>query len=218
MSYKVKRSLREFPTDCKWSKPEWKETEVAKIGHDNGWEMSFRPSAEVKLRYDDHCLHLIYRVNDNYVRCVTSQTNGEVWKDSCVEFFFAPEQDKPGSYFNLEMNCGGHILMRHQDPPNGRSTLAESDIAEIKVCHSMPPLVVNEIAAPTNWTLEVALPFEMLRGYCNLKLPSNGTRWRANFYKCAENNSHPHWLSWSPIIAPEPNFHLPEFFGEIEFE
>jgi hypothetical protein len=26
-----------------------------------------------------------------------------------------------------------------------------------------------------------------------------------------------HYASWSPIQAPAPAFHLPEFFGEIQF-
>ncbi|WP_262895053.1 carbohydrate-binding family 9-like protein, partial [Parabacteroides distasonis] len=26
---------------------------------------------------------------------------------------------------------------------------------------------------------------------------------------------NPHFVSWSPIDLPEPNFHCPEFFGEI---
>jgi hypothetical protein len=47
--------------------------------------------------------------------------------------------------------------------------------------------------------------------------PAPGVRWRANFYKCAEHNSHPHWLMWAPIDFPKPNFHLPEFFGTLEF-
>ena len=36
-----------------------------------------------------------------------------------------------------------------------------------------------------------------------------------NFYKCADETMNPHFVSWSPIDLPEPNFHCPEFFGEI---
>jgi len=42
--------------------------------------------------------------------------------------------------------------------------------------------------------------------------------WRANFYKCADSTSHPHWLTWSPVDHPTPHFHLPAFFGTLEFE
>ena len=38
---------------------------------------------------------------------------------------------------------------------------------------------------------------------------------RANFYKCGDKTAHPHYLSWSPIDTPKPDFHRPEFFGEL---
>jgi hypothetical protein len=43
-----------------------------------------------------------------------------------------------------------------------------------------------------------------------------GQSWRGNFFKCAEEISHPHWASWSPV--DELNFHLPRCFGTIHFE
>jgi len=38
----------------------------------------------------------------------------------------------------------------------------------------------------------------------------------ANFYKCADKLQHPHWLNWSPVDFPKPNFHLPQSFGVLE--
>jgi len=40
---------------------------------------------------------------------------------------------------------------------------------------------------------------------------------RGNFYKCAEDNSHPHWASWASM-GGELNFHLPDRFGWFSFE
>ena len=39
-----------------------------------------------------------------------------------------------------------------------------------------------------------------------------------NVYKCGDNLSQPHFLSWQPIHTDKPNFHVPQFFGEVEFE
>ena len=44
---------------------------------------------------------------------------------------------------------------------------------------------------------------------------AEGATWRANFYKCGDETSHPHWLSWSPV--KELNFHAPDDFGELKF-
>jgi len=38
----------------------------------------------------------------------------------------------------------------------------------------------------------------------------------ANFYKCGDGLSKPHYLSWKPIVAEKPDFHRPEFFSTIE--
>jgi hypothetical protein len=40
---------------------------------------------------------------------------------------------------------------------------------------------------------------------------------RANFYKCGDGTSVPHYLSWNQVITETPDFHRPEFFGEISF-
>ena len=41
--------------------------------------------------------------------------------------------------------------------------------------------------------------------------------WFDTFFKCADESSHPHWASWSPLGA-ELNFHTPEYFQELYFE
>ena len=68
------------------------------------------------------------------------------------------------------------------------------------------------------WTVAYALPVSLLRDYGPVLTPSPGAAWRGNFYKCADNTSHPHWLTWSPIDHPRPNFHLPHTFGRLVFQ
>ncbi len=41
---------------------------------------------------------------------------------------------------------------------------------------------------------------------------------KANFYKCGDELPEPHYLSWNPINLEKPNFHTPDFFGDIYFE
>lgn len=63
------------------------------------------------------------------------------------------------------------------------------------------------------WNLLVAIPFELI-GLDGNNLPE---KLYANFYKCADGTSLPHYLSWSPIETEKPDFHRPDFFGEIYF-
>ena len=46
----------------------------------------------------------------------------------------------------------------------------------------------------------------------------SGRRARANFYKCGDRLSKPHFLAYFPIGLPQPDFHCPDFFGDLVFE
>ena len=189
-----------------------------KIDQANSWEMKFKPQTTVKLCYNEEFIYLMYLVRDRYIRCLATEPNGPVHKDSCVEFFFSPFKDSPRDYFNLEINCCGTIKLGYKSGRRGTSLHAkEEDLKRILTRHSLTGTIQEEIGEPVEWTLEVALPFDVVNRYCPEGVPGAGTRWKANFYKCAEHNSHPHWLSWAPITSARPNFHLPQFFGEIEF-
>ena len=145
-------------------------------------------------------------INRQFVRIV-------VWN-----FFFTPQQDVGSGYFNLETNCGGTILMYHQVSRNHCSKeLSDNDLDQIQIASSLPKLITKEITQPVTWTLEYKLPFSILAKYTEVITPARGVEWKANFYKCADRSSHPHWLTWSIVDLPKPDFHRPEFFGTLIF-
>jgi hypothetical protein len=217
--YKVKRVNDKIEINGDWNKDVWNQTTSLEIANDNKWEMNYKPKTEVNLLYDDSFIYLIYRIEDQFVKCVTDKINGPVWRDGCVEFFFSPNVKEPDKYFNLEINCGGTALMSYKKIPKvEKISVSEDDIKQIKIFSSMPGIIEKEITEPVTWVLELALPIKILQNYSDISLPRTGIKWKANFYKCAENNSHPHWLSWTEINSDKPNYHQPLFFGEIEFE
>ena len=98
-------------------------------------------------------------------------------------------------------------------------SLEQADLDTFQVAHSLPKRVDPEISDPTDWTVEYRLPVDLLRRYNNeIRRPGSGVTWRANFYKWGDKTSHPHWLTWSFVDHPTPDFHLPRFFGTLEFE
>jgi len=176
------------------------------------------PKVLFKVAYDDEALYIIWQVHDQYVVAVAQEYQGSVYKDSCVEFFFTPDEDVSDGYFNLEMNCGGTALFNFQPKPwTDQQQIAKSDFDKITIAHSLPRIVHPEITDTLTWTLEYRIPFSIIEKYAPTVRPAPGVVWRANFYKCADNSSHPHWLTWSPVEYSRPNFHLPEYFGRMEF-
>jgi hypothetical protein len=182
-----------------------------------------RPATQVKMLYSAAALHLFFRVQDRHVRCVHTQPQAPVCRDSCVEFFFEP---KPGGgYLNLEANCGGAFLCHHiRDPrrvPGGFADATPLDpawLARIRVFHSLPARVEPELAGPVEWSLEFSLPLALVEAQVGPLGPLPGQTWRGNFQKCADQTSHPHWATWAPHDAAQPlNFHQPAFFAPLHF-
>ncbi len=205
--------------DADWEKPFWKVHPVLTLKHYMGEKPQHFPRTRARLAYDTNALYVIFQVQDQYVRAVAEKPQDPVYKDSCVEFFFSPEEDSDSGYFNLEMNCGGTLLFQHQlKRGEDVERVSGEDIERISIAHSLPRIVDPEIQDSVTWTVEYRLPFKLLTRYAPLRAPDTGTRWRANFYKCADATSHPHWLTWAPVDHPKPNFHLPEFFGTLVFD
>lgn len=216
--YQVARLEKPFQPDGNWNKPQWQKIHELTLTHWMGPMPEFRPVVNAKMMYNDDSLWIIFKVEDRYVRSVATEVNGRVWEDSCVEFFFSPDLNKPMAYFNLEMNAGGVPLFHYKDPDRPEAGLPSiEDTQKITRAGSLPAVIDPEIVAPTTWTMEYRLPLEIIRKKSEAAQTARGVRWHANFYKCGDKTSSPHWITWAKVEHPVPNFHLPAFFGVIEF-
>ena len=216
------RAIRQerFPiVDAAWNNSPWKEIPSESIRNHMGKKPDHFPKAEVKIAYNDTAVGAMFRVEDRYVRATASTHQGPVYKDSCVEMFFTPGLDVSEGYFNLEMNCGGTMLFHFQRQPRGeRIVIPDSECGKIPIMHSLLRMVDPEIEEPVTWTVAFSIPVALLSGFCRVTAPTPRAVWRVNFYKCADDTSHPHWLTWSPVDLPTPDFHQPESFGFLQFE
>lgn len=213
--YQVYRLKEPINIDGIWNKPQWHNIKAVDIENYMGDMPKFRPSTQAKLMYNDENLYLIFRVHDRYVRCVTKNYNGPVFEDACVEFFFSPDIKFPNEYFDLEINCGGIPLFCYA--PITKMFTVE-DIKKIEIAHSLPQKVDPEISGPITWTIECKIPLIILEKYSNIIHPNAGVSWKANFFKTASKGSNPHYLTWAVVKSDKPNFHLPQFFGTLEFK
>ncbi len=211
--------LLTFSTD--WEAGAWRDVPVVEVACFRPESSGHRPRTSVKLLHDGAGIHGIFRVEDRYVRCVRTRYFDEVWKDSCVELFAQPRPDR--GYFNFEFNCGGAFLCSYitnpERVPAGFKEFVRipADLGrQIRVAASLPPTTDPEIPERVTWTLRFFVPFSLVEHYVGTLTPLSGQRWRGNFYKCAEDNSHPHWASWAPV--DEFNFHRPSCFETLRFD
>jgi len=218
--YQIGKAPAGLPLNADWNDPAWAEVQELEITHFRPESSSHRPRTFVKLLYSEDAIHGIYRVHDRYVRCVRLNYFDEVWKDSCVEFFAQPKPDR--GYFNFEFNCGGAFLCSYITDPERTpcgfkafTKLPWEVATRIQLRTSLSRIIEREISTPTVWTLQFLIPFSLFEPFAGNIGSIVGQVWRGNFFKCAEEVSHPHWAAWSPVN--EFNFHLPRCFGEIRF-
>jgi len=218
--YTVRRAVSVPPMEPAWDAPEWSAADTIEVAHFRPESSEHRPRTFARLLYERTGIHGIFQVHDRFVRNVRTQYLDEVWKDSCVEFFAQPKEGR--GYFNFEFNCGGAFLCRHIINPDrstgkikeyvsvplelGRTILARS---------SLPVKTEPEITTPITWMLRFHIPFSLFEPFIGSFGDVADQEWKGNFYKCAEEVSHPHWAAWSPV--DELNFHLPRCFGVIRF-
>ena len=138
-------------------------------------------------------------------------TNDPVYKDSCVEFFIALADDD--AYSNIEANRLGTCLVGYGSGRENRKLLATEAIAGIEPLAHLK--VANHGQTGKAWELTLRIPASVFTEHSLNDL--GGIRARGNFYKCGDDLPEPHFLTWQPIVAPAPDFHRPEQFGQIAF-
>ena len=178
------------------------------------WPDAFpeKPEVSVEVSNDRERLFLKWHVKGEQLRAVTTEDQGPVWEDSCVEFFCQVPGEK--HYCNFECNCiGAMVGSRRLGRAEDVKPFSSDEMGTIERKCSFPREAFEEKDGLFEWEVEESIPLKLI---FREKEPVFPQKIRANFYKCADKTKRPHFLSWQPIGLPKPDFHCPQFFGEIE--
>ena len=168
-------------------------------------EYPYAPEVRLNAAFSDTHLALLYSVKEEHVLGTVLENNGPVWEDSCVETFI---KDPVGEgYYNIEVNCIGTPLAAHRLSRADFEHFGPEKMAGIRCFSSLEHKAAD--LKDGEWTVCELIPFGLLG------LDKAPESLETNFYKCGDNCRQPHYLSWSPIGLPSPNFHCPEYFGKI---
>ena len=95
------------------------------IGTINWAAFPYRPAVKFRIAHTGSTILLHYTVGERMTRAVYGDDLGQVWTDSCVEFFSSPADD--GCYYNLETNCiGTHRRMAAEPRHPGQGTVVRA--------------------------------------------------------------------------------------------
>ncbi|PYT73367.1 MAG: hypothetical protein DMG39_06675 [Acidobacteria bacterium] len=124
----------------------------------------------------------------------------QLWDRDVAEAFLQPDRSNLRRYKEFEVSPNGFWIDLDIAPGEKRDLKSGLKRRVIR----------NE--AQKIWIAELAIPMKCLVAKFN-----PAARWRVNFYR-VEGAKEPRFYSaWRPTGTVEPNFHVPEAFGELIF-
>lgn len=177
----------------------------------NWTEYPYKPIAVFDIARSNESLYIRFFVKGNSLKAAYDTDGSPVYQDSCVEFFMQKSGEQ--EYMNFEFNCIGTCDASRRESRDIKTSISKEEYASIRRYSTVEAKPFKEKKGVYSWELVVAIPFRVMR-LDPENLPEKIT---GNFYKCADETEFPHYVSWNPIEIPAPNFHRPDFFGELYF-
>lgn len=177
------------------------------------WDtFTYIPNVSFRIAHTDNHILLKYSVKEKHIRAMASNLNGNVYQDSCVEFFISFDGEY---YYNMEFNCIGIAFMAFGLDRFRRKMIEPNVLEQIATYSTLGNQPFATRTGDFEWELMLSIPkttfvFSDISSFNQIKAT-------ANFYKCGDATPQPHYLSWSPIDTPRPDFHQPKFFGKVLF-
>jgi hypothetical protein len=161
------------------------------------------PQTDFILVHTDKMLYVRFEVKGELPLSTKCNDLELVNEDACVEIFIGDKDNT--HYWNFEFNPAGVCNASHRKE-------RKVDVVRLNPEQLASIQRYGQQLCAAHWTLLVGIPLALI----DLDLNKEHTR-RANLYKCGDKTPMKHYASWNPINAPAPAFHLPEYFGEIQF-
>ena len=203
--------ITRLPAGTSPAEIEWSVLPVARIDTYQ-WLDGYTPEAMAQLAYiEGECFVLRMQCAEKNPLCRYRAYNEPVYTDSCLEFFADYTGD--GRYVNMEMNACGTLLSGVGTGRGNRPPIKD-------LCGGVIFPVSARIDADA-WRVEAVIPVAMLAdiyGVTQEELTaklSSGYTFRGNFYKCGDQTAVPHYGMWNPVDTEKPDFHRPEYFGDL---
>ncbi len=190
-----------------------KNTVTTPIQTINWKEVDYKPVVNFRIGHTKNEIWLKYYVREKHIRAMETNTNGAVYKDSCVEFFISHDGE---NYYNFEFNCIGVTHLAWGAGRHDRKLVDPAIVESIEIESSLGDKPFESRSGDFEWEMMICIPIDCF-AYSRLK-SLEGLQARANFYKCGDETAIPHYVTWNPIGTEKPDYHRPEYFGKIQFE
>jgi hypothetical protein len=206
----VAQYVRNPPGEADFEAEVWQRCQPIRI--EDYWSGEPAPPArhaEARICWSDDALHVRFIGAQQEPLVVsenprTDQKTLGLWDRDVCEIFLAPDASNPERYFEFEAAPTGEwIDLGIVVKPTGRETdwdLISGFTTAAKV-------------EPGRLLIGMRIPWSE-----PIPKPAAGDVWRTNLFRCVGPEAPERYLAWLPTRTPEPNFHVPEVFGNLRFE
>ena len=126
-----------------------------------------------------------------------------LWERDVCEIYIAPERGEPRRYFEFEASPTGEWLDLAIDLTSGERVTDWEYTSGMEVAARVEEGRV---------LIAMKIPWEACGGR-----PEPGDVWLGNIFRCVGKGPDRGYLAWQPTMTEEPQFHVPEAFGEFRF-
>ena len=200
----MKETVKNYCVRSVPGEPDWKT--VPRLEVDQVlWKPDCGIRASGRFCHDSLALYVNLRAAEKQIRAEYTAPLSPVCRDSCLEFFFMPEDED--RYFNFEINPNGCLYIGFGRGREDSTALYWENMRQL--------FGIRTERTPDGWEAFYRIPLSFLR----LFMPDfafEGSL-RANVYKCGDLTEREHYLSWNPVASETPDFHRPADFGRMTF-
>lgn len=187
----------------------WQRCQPVTIAHEwSGAPAPVERHAETRICWSDEALHVRFVANQHEPLVVSAEPITDrktlgLWDRDVCEIFVAPSASEPWRYFEFEAAPTGEwvdlgILLTAEgrytdwDFYSGMTVATKLSALQVRISMNIP------------WS-------------ASLPKPNRGDQWLVNLFRCVGPEAPERYLAWRPTGTPEPNFHVADAFGPLQF-
>lgn len=189
---------------------DWARIKALSINY-SPWAQGYDPKACVQLAYvQGEGLAVRMACEENEIVAYETERDAPVFQDTCMECFINFRADDAAyGYLNFEVNANGAMLAAY-----GMGRVPRTYIRALG--YKQPKVKLSR--DDKGWGIEYTIPLELIESFYGIATLGEQSSIRANFYKCGERTPVEHYLCWSPIDTPAPDYHVPDAFGYLKLK
>lgn len=204
----IKRTAADFPVsdldNAAWN-------HAFQAGLNRYWDGTDAPlgrRAKAKMLWSEAALYIRFEATQTESLVVSSRPDltkktMNLWDRDVVEIFLAPDRSEPRKYFEFEAAPTGEWLDVALDSTSGKRV---SDWDYASRMEAAARVEKDRVM------IAMKIPWKAFG-----KTPKAGDVWLGNLLRCVGKDPERGYLAWSPTMTKNPNFHVPERFGEFHF-